>query len=113
MKNFVQPGDTIDIVAPEKILSGSLITFNELVGVAVTDSDSDFSDDNIAIATTGVFDLAKGATAHAVGTRVMVPSAAFSNNVNVVADTGAETVVGVVVAAALTGDATVRVKINA
>lgn len=113
MKNYIQPGDSIDIVAPEKIFGGSLVTTNALVGVAVTTSDTDLTTDLIALSTTGVFSLPKTAGALALGAKVMVPTAAFSNNVSVRADTGAGIYVGIVVEAVLTAATTVKVKINA
>jgi predicted RecA/RadA family phage recombinase len=113
VKNYIQHGDSIDIIAPEKIFGGSLVTVNSLVGVAETTSDTDLTTDLIALSTTGVFNLPKTTGALALGAKVMVPAGAFSNNVSVRADAGNGIYVGVVVEAVLSAATTVKVKINA
>lgn len=54
MKNFVQPGQTISVVAPADVSSGDLVVVGSIFGVAVTDA---AEDDAVEISTGGVYDL--------------------------------------------------------
>lgn len=56
MKNYIQPGDTITVVAPATITSGDGVLVGLLFGIAVTDAGSG---DDVDIKTTGVFELPK------------------------------------------------------
>jgi predicted RecA/RadA family phage recombinase len=113
MKSYIQPGATIDITAPSEIVGGTLITVKNLVGIATTDSVSNFGDSLISLATEGVFSVKKASGALAQGTKVMVADATFSKDIGVVADDDSGIYVGIVTVAALSGDATVHVKLNA
>ncbi|WP_274626568.1 DUF2190 family protein [Arvimicrobium flavum] len=56
MKNFIQQGDTIEVLAPYDVTSGGGALVGDLFGVAVTDAASGAK---LQLKTTGVFDLAK------------------------------------------------------
>ena len=76
MKNWVQKGSTIEIVAPEDILSGQPVQVGNIVGIAVT---SVKAGDVVALQTEGVISLPITAgTAIAQGTQVFWDAA---NNV--------------------------------
>lgn len=56
MKNYIQPGDSLTIVAPADVVSGAGVRAGVLFGVAQHDA---LSGADLSIATTGVFELAK------------------------------------------------------
>ncbi len=56
MKNFIQPGDVIEVTAPGSVSSGDGVLVGVLFGIATTDAGSG---DDVQIKTTGVFDLPK------------------------------------------------------
>lgn len=58
MKNFVQEGDVITIVAAAAINSGDAVVVGSKVGVAVTDAEIG---DSVAVALEGVYTLPKKA----------------------------------------------------
>lgn len=105
MKNYIQEGRQIDLTASGAVTSGDLVVVGELVGVATTDA---VASEVYAVSTTGVFDLAKGAGALTVGTKVYA-AAGVGNNVTTT-DTDVE--VGVVVADAASDDTVVRVRLT-
>ncbi|MEM0978419.1 MAG: capsid cement protein [Pseudomonadota bacterium] len=101
MKNYVQPGDTVTISAPDTIDAGEIVQIGALIGIAATDA---AIGDPLAIAVSGVFDLAKGSDVFATGDEV---EAAGGEVVPLTSGT----VVGVIVADAAAGDATARVRL--
>jgi predicted RecA/RadA family phage recombinase len=56
MKNFIQRGGTITVPAPYDVSSGDGVLIGDIFGVAQFDAKSG---DDVEIATTGVFELAK------------------------------------------------------
>ena len=56
MKNYIQSGDVVTIPAPAAVSSGDVVIAGSLIGVAQSDAASGAA---VAIATTGVFELAK------------------------------------------------------
>ena len=57
MKNFLQPGDSIDVDAPADVVSGQgVLVGTSLLGVAVA---SKLSGEKVAIAVKGVFTMDK------------------------------------------------------
>lgn len=65
MRNYIGPGDTVEVVAPGEVSSGDGVLVDHLFGIAVKDSDTG---DEVEIKTTGVFELPKvSAQAWAVG----------------------------------------------
>lgn len=68
MKNFVQEGDTLDLVLTAAVKSGGVTVQGNIVGIAVKDGEIG---DTVAHRTTGVYDLPYGtATAIAAGDRL-------------------------------------------
>jgi len=56
MKNFLQTGDIVEIIAPANVKSGDLVAVGGLVGVACADAESGKP---VNVKTSGVFELAK------------------------------------------------------
>ncbi len=68
MRNFIQPGDTLDVVAPANVVSGQLVVIGNLSGVATTTA---LAGTTFAFKTTGVFEMVKVTTeAWTVGTKI-------------------------------------------
>jgi predicted RecA/RadA family phage recombinase len=113
MKNFVQPGDVITVAAPAGgALSGEFVKIGGLFGFAQTSADAG---DDVAIATTGVFETSISAAAPVtVGAPIYWTGAALTTAAT---DGDAESptaypVIGVAVSTAAAGAAvTVAVKI--
>ena len=59
MRNFIQTGDIVTILAPAAVSSGDGVLVGTLFGIAATDAEFG---DNVAIKTTGVFTLPKTST---------------------------------------------------
>lgn len=78
-KNFVQPGDRLDMVAPAGgVTSGAAVVFSNLVGVAVHDA---AAGEDFVLVVKGVFDLPKtGASTFAVGDEVFATAAGTMTN---------------------------------
>ena len=116
MKNYIQPGNTIDwVVTGAAVVSGQTIVIGtSIVGVAVTDG---AVGDTIAVTVEGVFEVAK-ATA-AIGLGVAVYWDADGDPVGGTAGSGAatatdtaNTLMGKAIEAAAGGTATVKVKLG-
>lgn len=107
MKNFVQHGDIVTIIAAAAIASGDLVRVNSLIGVAATDA---AIGDEVEIKVSGVFDLPKtSAQAWAVGNPIyMIAASSLLTNV---AGTG-NFLVGVATAVAANPSGTGRVRLN-
>jgi predicted RecA/RadA family phage recombinase len=105
MFNYIQDGDTIPFLAPYTVVSGAGALLGKIFGVACDDITSGVSGQ---FKTSGVFDLTKTTGAVAVGDPV------YWDNTNkyctTTANSNAE--IGVCISAALSGDATVRVKLS-
>lgn len=56
MKNYIQPGDVITVVAPGTVTSGDGVKVGLIFGIAMHDAGSG---DDVQIKTTGVFSLPK------------------------------------------------------
>ncbi|HRM74217.1 MAG TPA: DUF2190 family protein [Paracoccus sp. (in: a-proteobacteria)] len=106
MKNFVQPGDVITILAPAAVLSGRPVIAGEIVGIASGDAASGAPVD---VATSGVFILPKiAANAFALGAPAYWDAASIL--VTSEAEDGVR--IGVAIAAAPVGAATVTVRLS-
>jgi len=106
MLNFIQEGEVVTITntTSDDILSGDFVVVNYLFGVACGDI---LAGEDGEIQTEGVFDLPKDASVFAVGDRVE-----WEPTGGTVTDAaGGSISIGVAVAAAATGVATVRVKL--
>lgn len=111
MKNAVQSGKVLDMVAPGGgVVAGSLYQFGEFIGVAVTDA---AAGESFGLAVEGVYDLDKntgGTFTFAVGDECYLDDA--TGKVSNDADTGNHPKVGDVLESRVDGDATVKVKLN-
>ena len=106
MKNFVQDGDCLDLTAPRALSSGEGFIVGSIFAVACTDAASGAA---VVGCTEGVFDITKkGTTVFAVGDKVSWDNTNFRGDAPA---TGLYPI-GVAVAAAGNGAATVRVKLN-
>jgi predicted RecA/RadA family phage recombinase len=106
MKNFIQPGDNLPLIAPRTLTSGEGFLIASLFAVA---SAAAASGEAVEGVTSGVFDLAKSATVTpAVGGKAYWDDTAHS----VTTSASGTTLIGVFTQAALAGDATCRVKLG-
>lgn len=108
MKNFVQPGHNVTVPGPSGgVLSGGPVLLNELFGVACGDAAENA---DCEIATVGVFDLPKAASV----TPAIGEEAFYNSSTKVVTPTSATGLfkIGVFTKAALSGDATARVRLD-
>ncbi|MDX3885991.1 MAG: DUF2190 family protein [Sphingomonas sp.] len=106
MKNFVQRGINLTLVAPRVLAAGAGFLVGSIFAVASTDAASGAA---VVGVTEGVFDLPKAAGAVTAGAKLYWDNAAF-----VVTTTAAgNTLIGVAVQAAAAGDVTARVKLGA
>ncbi|MBF0399669.1 MAG: DUF2190 family protein [Magnetococcales bacterium] len=105
MRNYIQPGDTVTVVAPVAVNSGDGLLVGTLFGVALS---TVAISTNVEIITEGVVDLPKAAVAVTQGAKVYWDNTAK----NVTTTAGANTLIGCAIVAAAVGDGTVRVRLN-
>lgn len=109
MKNYVQRGDVIPLVAPYAVASGAGLLVGSIFGVAETTAAISAT---VEAALTGVFDLAKATgTAWTQGVRIYWDDAAKNCTTNAAA--GANKLIGVATLAAASGDTVGRVRLTA
>jgi predicted RecA/RadA family phage recombinase len=106
MRNFVQPGDVVTLVAPQGgVLSGAPVLVGSIFGVAAYDA---IEAAEVEVAVVGVFDLPKAQGGLSQGDPVF-----FAAATGLVGDTGPGTVlVGVAVEGAGADAPTARVRLN-
>ena len=114
MRNYVQPGNNLDVAAPYAVDAGQYVLIGQLGGVACGDAENGAE---VTISTVGVFDLAKPSAAiFTVGAPVYFDVASKSvrsgndDDSNSAGDN--EALIGVAVAAAGAGALVVRVKLG-
>jgi len=105
MQNFVQAGNTVTVTAPADVSSGGGLLVGSLFGVAACDA---LSGADVETVTEGVFDLTKATGAITQGAKVYWDNTAK----NVTTTASGNTLIGVAIAAAASGDATARVRLN-
>ena len=108
MKNYVQPGAIVSVLAPRAVAAGELVNVGLLVGVTQTAADNGAA---VEIATEGVFDLAKTSAQawSTVGLAIyMVPATGLCTT----ATTTGNILVGTNLATAANPTATGRVRLN-
>ena len=106
MKNFIQKGDTLTLTAPTGgVSSGDGVLVGSLFGIAAGDA---AENDNVEVQTTGVFDLPKATGAVTQGAKIYWDN----TNKNVTTTATGNTLIGAATVAAVSGDATVQVKLN-
>jgi predicted RecA/RadA family phage recombinase len=106
MRNYIQPGDSITVIAEAEATSGDIIKLGNLVGVA---SGAAAIGEPLVLTTTGVFELPKVSTdALAIGDAVY-----FRTSDSTITSTASgNTKIGVAVAAAGNPSGSVRVRLN-
>ena len=104
MKNFVQEGKTITVIAPAAVLSGDLVVVGSIVGVAAFDAAQDAE---VEITTRGVFELPKVPTDVIVQGDKLYWDSALSQ-LTKTAGAGSKPLVGYAAEAAGNGTTTVR-----
>lgn len=105
MQNYVQAGQHVTLTAPAALASGAGVLVGGLFGVALTSAASGAS---VEVATYGVYDLPKATGAVSQGARLY-----WDNVAKVVTTTASgNSLIGAAIVAALSGDATVRVRLN-
>lgn len=105
MKNFVQPGETITLVAPYAVVSGAGLLVGSIFGVAANTAAISAPVETVLV---GVFDLSKAtALAWTQGVRLYWDDAA--KNVTTAAAAGVNKLIGVAAQAQLAGDTVGRV----
>lgn len=106
MTNFVQNGDTLTLTAPYIVASGAGALVGSIFGVACDSYASGLT--TAEFNTKGVFDLTKAAGALTAGQIIY-----WDNTAKVVTGTASTNkLIGVATQAALSGDATGRVRLN-
>ena len=105
MKNYVQPGDTVTVVAPVAVSSGDGLLMGALFGVA---TGAAAINENVEMLTEGVVDLPKAAVSITQGAKVYWDNTAK----NVTTTAAGNTLIGCAIVAAAVGDATTRVRLN-
>jgi predicted RecA/RadA family phage recombinase len=116
MNNYVQRGNTITVVAPYSVTGGGgveVIGTGYLFGIAVN---TQLVGDNMEIVTEGVFDLVKDTSTFVNGDYVYWDNTAkLASSVNTNKKIGVAVLIqpgGVSAPGGLTGDPTVRVRLN-
>jgi predicted RecA/RadA family phage recombinase len=107
MKNYIQPGDVMTLVAPAEITAGTPIANGVLTGVAITDAANAAP---VECATRGVFELPKtSAQAWTLGAAIyLIPS----TRVTTTATTAGNVLIGTAAAVADNPSATGLVRLN-
>lgn len=105
MKNFVQMGHTLTMIAPYAVTSGQGLLVGSAFGVATADAANGAP---VEAVMEGVFTLGKAAGAVTAFARVYWDAAAR----NVTATASGNTLIGVAALAAAGGDATITVRLN-
>ncbi len=105
MKNWVQPGITVTVIAPVAVNSGDGLLVGALFGVATATA---AISTNVEMITVGVVDLTKAAVAITQGARLY-----WDNTAKTLTTTATgNTMVGCAIVAAAVGDSTVRMRLN-
>ncbi len=106
MRNWIQPGETLTIPAPETVLSGEPVIAGDIKGVACGDA---AAGELVDVKTSGVFELSKvAANAFALGAKVYWSTA----DKLATSTTSGNTVLGVAVEAAAASTATVKLRLS-
>ena len=108
MKNFIKHGDSLTVVAPATVTSGSPVIVGSIFGVAAVDA---ASGDSLTVDVEGVFELTKVTTdVVAVGDRLYWDSGAAK--LTKTPGTGSKPLVGFATEAAGNGATLVRVSLE-
>lgn len=105
MRNKIQTGNVIDVVAVADVKSGDLVKVGDLVGVAVTDA---ATGETFALELKGVYEVPKATGAITAGAKLYLVAA--DSNVSTTA--ASNTFAGHAIAPAANGDATVLMRLS-
>lgn len=105
MKNYVLSGTTLTLTAPRALASGAGVLVGFIFGVASDDAAIGAS---VEVCPVGVYDLNKDVSSFAQGDKVYWDNTAFACTSTV----GTNKLIGGATQAQITGDATVRVRLN-
>lgn len=100
MKNYIQKGCTIEVVAGDAVASGSIVTVGATAGVSAGNYETG---DIVVVNLDGVYAVAKDASVFAQGAKVYIAAGVATSTVST------NVFLGYAHSAALTGDATVNV----
>lgn len=105
MKNYIQPGDILDLTVPEGgLASGQGVLVGALFGVATT---SGQEGDRVAVSVSGVFELPK-----VQGSALAEGAKAYWNGAAITGAANGSTMVGHVTEHSATDAGTVRVRVS-
>lgn len=105
--NFVQPGDSVTVVAAANAISGAIVVMNQMFGIAAHDA---LTGEQVTLTLGGVWDLAKS---NAASMSMAVGANVYWDATNGVASTtNSFTRIGVCMAAVGNTATTVRVRLN-
>jgi predicted RecA/RadA family phage recombinase len=104
MKNFVQPGESLTVASAAAQTAGNVFVSGKLFGVVANSTEAN---EDVVIRTCGVYDLAKDASTFALGALVYATAAGQATSTS-----AGNTLIGVSVKSAATGDTTVRTLLN-
>ncbi|WP_321470128.1 capsid cement protein [uncultured Paludibaculum sp.] len=107
MRNFIQPGETLTVVAPADVTSGALVVVGSIIGVAAFDAASGA---DLEIATEGVFALPK-ATTDVVTQGVKLYWDSVASKLTVTPGTNSKPLVGLAASGAGNGATTVNCRL--
>lgn len=100
MKNYIQKGGTIEVIAGGSVASGSIVTVGATAGIS---AGKYVSGDTVVVNLDGVYAVAKDASVVAKGAKLYVAAGVATTTV------GSNVFLGYAHSAALAGDATVNV----
>lgn len=103
--NYVQDGEALTLTAPYAVTSGAGVLVGSIFGIAQETTAIGL---DVVVLTEGVFDIAKATGAITQGAKVYWDNAAK----NITLTSAGNTLVGAATVAALSGDATVRVRLD-
>lgn len=106
MKNYVQRGDTLTLIAPADVSSGDVVEVGNIIGVANGDA---LTGEAVDVDTVGVFELPK-VSALAIGAGAAVYYDDATGLVNTTSS--GNTKLGVAITAAANPSAAVKVRLN-
>lgn len=105
MKNYIQKGEVLTLVAPAAVSSGDGLLVGSVFAVALSDAESGA---DVEAQVCGVFELPKASGAVTQGAKLYWDNTAK----DVTTTSTSNTLIGVAVEAAASGDATVIVRLN-
>ena len=109
MKNYIQPGDNIEVTAPAAVDSGELVKVGQIFGVATADA---ANGGKVVVSTRGVFRLAKISNDAIVAGARLYRHSSGANEGKVTNTVVTDALVGVATEAAGANVSTVATRLN-